>query len=93
VLVTVRIEVLLSIVDCHATFDVGRVMALGTQLSIWVLWHPHVGAVLMSEVHHRRPIVGEILSVSACCATTLLANVPFHSRIESISANNLMNVG
>lgn len=68
-------------------------MAFSTQLSIWVLRHPLVGAVLVFEIHDRRPIVGEILGVSACCATTLLANVTFHAGIESISADNLMNVG
>jgi len=92
-LVTVRIEVLLRIIYCHSAIDILRISALGTQLSIWVLWHPFVGTVLMSEVHHRRPIVREILSICTGCAASLLANVSFHRRIESISANNLMNVG
>lgn len=47
----------------------------------------------MPEVHHRCPVVGKVFSISACCASTLLADIPFHCSIERISADNLMNMG
>lgn len=42
VLVSIRAEVLLCVVNRHAAIDIGGIMALGTQLSICVLRHSFV---------------------------------------------------
>lgn len=93
VLVAIGVEILLGVVDCHAAVDIGCIMALCAQLSIWVLRHSFVRAILMSEVHHCRPVVRNVLGVGAGRTGTLTANVSFHRSIESISTDDLMNVG
>jgi hypothetical protein len=92
VLVPIRREVLLSIVNRHAPLDIGSVLAFSTQLSIWVLRHSLVGPVFMPEVHYGRPIVCKIFRISACCATALLADIPLHGCVESIATDDLMKV-
>ena len=47
----------------------------------------------MSKIECCGPVIGKVFGVGACCTTSLLANISFHSRVKSISAYNLMDMG
>jgi len=85
--VTIGVEVLLGVVDGHSTIDAvgeGSVLHDGYAL---------VGTIGVLEVHGGGPVVGEIFGEGASCACTLLADITSHVGVESISSNNLMDVG
>lgn len=92
-LIPIRIEVLLGVVDCHATLDIGCIASLCAQLSIWILRHPLVGTVFVPEVHCCRPVVGKVLGVSTSGTASLLADIPLHCSVECISTYDLMDMG
>ena len=85
-LVSVGVEVLLGVVDGHATVD-----AVG-QSSVLHDRDPLVGAVLVLEKHDGSPVVGEVLGEGTCCAGTPLANIALHRSVEGIATNNLVKM-
>ena len=85
-LVSVRVKVLLRIVDGHAAiYTVGQSRILHDG-------HTLVGAILMLEEHDGRPVVGKVLAECACRAGALLANVTRHGDVEGISTDDLVDV-
>jgi len=84
--VAVSVEVLLSVVDGHSTVDAvgeGGILHDGNTL---------VSAVGVLEVHGGGPVVGEILGEHTCCASALFTDITSHVGVESISADDLMDV-
>ena len=82
-LVTVGVEVLLRIVDCHAPVNSSR------QCVILHDFDALVATVRMLEKQHCGPVVAEVLTEGACCACALISNVPCHIRAEGIATDDL----
>ncbi len=91
-LIAIGCKVLLRVIYRHSPLDIRGVVAPSTQLCVGVLRHPLVRAVLMSEVQHCRPIIGEVFGVGTRRAPALLTNIALHGRIECITADDLMHV-
>ena len=89
-LVPVGIEVLLGVVDSHATIDAVR------QGSVLHDRDTLVGAVGVLEEHDGGPVVGEVLGERAGRAGTSVTDVPIrnvHRRVEGISTYDLVEMG
>jgi len=87
-LVAVRVERLLKVIDSHPSLQV-------TQESIGILRHALVGPITRLEVHDSGPVVGEVLREAAGGASSPLRNVRcgVHGRVEAISSDDLVQMG
>lgn len=87
-LVAVRVEVLLRVVDGHAVVDAVR------QRGILHEGHSLVRAVgRVLEEHDGRPVVGEVLAEGSGRAGAHLAEIALHGRVEGISSDDLIEMG
>jgi len=85
-LITITVEILLRIVDSHATVD-----AVG-QSTVLHNGYPFVGAVRMLKEHGCSPVVAEVFGECACSAGSYGRWIFLHSRVECIASNDLVNV-
>jgi hypothetical protein len=86
-LVPIRVEVLLSIIDRHTPID-----TIGKR-SILHDGHTLIRSICrVLEEHRRGPVVGKVFTEGTCCASSLVANVPRHVGVEGIAAHNLVYV-
>ena len=85
-MVTVRVEVLLGVINGHAAVD-----AVG-QRRVLHDGHAFVRAVGVLEEHDSRPVVGEVLRKGARGAGRLLRDVALHGGVEAIAAHDLVQM-
>lgn len=70
--------------------------AVGAETDVRELRHPSVRAVARAEVHHRRPVVREVLGERAARAGRLrheVVRVRAHRGLEGVPAYDLVHVG
>lgn len=85
--ITVVIEILLRIVDCHSSIDTVR------QRCVLHDRYTLIGAISMFEKHDSGPVVGKVFGESTCCAAALCTDIASHIWIEGVPADNLMEMG
>lgn len=89
VFISVGEEILLRVVDGHASVDTVR------QSRVLHNGHAVVRAVTMLEEHDGSPVVGEVFGEGACGATSPVCDVTIfvlHSSVEGIATDDLMEM-
>ncbi len=82
----VGIEILLSVIDGHSTIDtIGQGRVLHDRYAL-------VRSVRMLEEHDGRPVIGEVLGESTCCARSLFADIACHIGFEGVTTDNLVQM-
>lgn len=82
-LVSVGVEVLLCVVDCHAPVDTSRQCVILHDLDTFV------ASIRVLEEEYCRPVVAEVLTEGACRACALISNVTGHVGTEGIATDDL----
>ena len=85
-MVAVGVEILLRVVNSHASVDGGR------QGRVLHDRYTLVGAVRVLEEHDGSPVVREVLGEGAGGAGSLLSDVTLHGDVEGISTDDLVEM-
>lgn len=84
--ITIGTEILLRVVDRHATVD------WSGECAVLHEWDALIGAILVLEEHDCSPIVGEVLGECASGASSLASDISSHVGVQGVSTNELVDM-